>query len=546
MSEGSLSDRADALEGQRTDLVRAGRDAMIREQQLRLQNAVLCALSRSGTLERGDLAAAAREIAEAASAALGVDRVGIWFYNADASCLECFELYQRSEGRHTAGVVLAAADFPAYFRALSEDRSLAADDARTDPRTSEFKDSYLDPLGITSMLDAPVRVGGRVIGVVCHEHVGEARQWSIDEQTFAASMGDFVALAVSAARRADAERSTARHREFLMQVIDLNPNLIFAKDRDGRFTLVNRAVAEMYGTTVEELIGRRDADFNPNADEVAFFRRMDQQVMDTVQEMVIPEEAITDAHGRMHWLQTVKRPIIGADGNADQVLGVSVDITDRKLAEERQMLMVRELDHRVKNNLFAVMALAEQTAATAKSLADFMPAFTGRIRSMAVAHEALAHANWQGAELGDMVERLLEPYRLDNPGVVELSRPSEPVLLPPAIAPALCMMIHELATNAAKYGALSDPGGRVTLGWRPRDGRLRLEWRERGGPPVQEPASGGRGFGTELIERAARHQLRGSATVYFEPEGVRCAIDVPLEPPQRPGAHESPDRHGNA
>src|SRR5436309_12712767 len=112
-------------------------------------------------------------------------------------------------------------------------------------------------------------------------------------------------------------------RSFLRQVIDLKPSFSFAKDRDGRFTLVNRAVADAYGTTVENLIGKTDADFKPSAEEVAHFRRNDLEVMDTRQEKLIPEEAITDAAGRARILQTIKRPIVGADGIANQVLGVA-------------------------------------------------------------------------------------------------------------------------------------------------------------------------------------------------------------------------------
>ncbi len=123
--------------------------------------------------------------------------------------------------------------------------------------------------------------------------------------------------------------------EFLRQILDINPNLIFAKDRQGRFTLVNKTVADIYGTTVESLIGKTDADFNSNPEEVEFFRRMDLQVMDTLEEVVIPEEVITDAKGGTHWLQTVKRPIIGPDGKSNQILGVASDITHHKLLEEQ-------------------------------------------------------------------------------------------------------------------------------------------------------------------------------------------------------------------
>jgi PAS domain S-box-containing protein len=130
----------------------------------------------------------------------------------------------------------------------------------------------------------------------------------------------------------DAE-ALEKERAFLRQVIDTTPNFIFAKDREGRFTLANQAVADAYGTTVDNLIGRTDTDFNPNKDEIEFFRRDDQEVIDTLQERFIAEEHITDAQGRVRWLQTVKRPIIESDGTAKQVLGASTDITQRKETE---------------------------------------------------------------------------------------------------------------------------------------------------------------------------------------------------------------------
>ncbi|HET7853177.1 MAG TPA: PAS domain S-box protein, partial [Candidatus Methylomirabilis sp.] len=139
---------------------------------------------------------------------------------------------------------------------------------------------------------------------------------------------------VNIADRKRAEEALEKHRAFLRQVIDIDPNFIFAKDREGRFTLVNQAVADAYGTTVEDLLGKTDADFNPKGEEVELFRRMDLEVMDTLQERFIREERMTDAEGNVRWLQTVKRPIVGEDGTANQVLGSATDITRRKRAEE--------------------------------------------------------------------------------------------------------------------------------------------------------------------------------------------------------------------
>ena len=140
------------------------------------------------------------------------------------------------------------------------------------------------------------------------------------------------------------EDPLAAQRAFLRQVIDLNPSFIFAKDREGRFTLVNQALAENYGTTVEAAVGKTDADFNRSLEEVEHFRRDDLEVMDTRREKVIPEEVITDASGRQRYLHTIKRPIVGPDGVANQVLGVALDITARKRLEEQLAQAQRDAD----------------------------------------------------------------------------------------------------------------------------------------------------------------------------------------------------------
>src|SRR5258708_1916366 len=134
--------------------------------------------------------------------------------------------------------------------------------------------------------------------------------------------------------RKSAEAELAEQRVFLRQVIDLNPHFIFAKDREGRFTLVNQAMAEAWNKSVPELLGKTDSDLSSNEEEVERFRRDDLEVMDTLQEKFIPEEIITDSRGQLRWLQTVKRPILSPDGTAHQILVIATDITPRKEAEE--------------------------------------------------------------------------------------------------------------------------------------------------------------------------------------------------------------------
>ena len=155
----------------------------------------------------------------------------------------------------------------------------------------------------------------------------------------------YIGSCIDVTERRQFTEDLAREHGFLRQVIDINPSFIFAKDRAGRFTLVNQAVADAYGTTVENLLGKTDADFNPDREEVEHFRMIDLEVMDTKREHFVAEERITDAHGKVRWLQTVKRPILDASGRAVQVLGASTDITARRAAEAEAERNRSELSH---------------------------------------------------------------------------------------------------------------------------------------------------------------------------------------------------------
>jgi GAF domain-containing protein len=186
-------------------------------QSLRRNHAALMRLARSPHLGDGRLDAALREITETASEVLGVERSSVWTYNADQTAIRCLELFVRKTKTHESGVELPGATYPAYFRALRDERTIAANDAHTDARTKEFSAGYLAPLGIGAMLDAPIRVGGRMIGVICNEHVGPARPWTADEEQFAASLADFIALAMESDRRRETE---AQLREMVKMLED--------------------------------------------------------------------------------------------------------------------------------------------------------------------------------------------------------------------------------------------------------------------------------------------------------------------------------------
>ena len=187
-----------------------------RERIVWKQNEMLMGLAKCKELYSGDLYDSLRLVTEATAHAVEVERVSVWLYEDDRLTIRCIDLYELSAARHSEGTVLAAADYPSYFKALEDGAFIAAHDANKDPRTKEFSDSYLSPLGITSMMDVPIRLKGGVVGVVCYEHVGHARRWTMEEENFARSPADYISLAMEADERRRAEEAL-RHATLSLQ-----------------------------------------------------------------------------------------------------------------------------------------------------------------------------------------------------------------------------------------------------------------------------------------------------------------------------------------
>jgi signal transduction histidine kinase len=211
---------------------RAERKHRASGRRLLKQKSVLVDLAKSEPLADSDFPAFCRRATEAAAATLAVERVSVWRFNEDRTVLRCESLYERSADRHSSGVELRSHKYPRYFAALERGRSVVAHDARRDADTGEFRETYLTPLGITSMLDAPIRRSGNLVGVVCHEHVGPQRVWAADEQDFAASIGDFVSLALEAVERRRAQQAfRSAQEELLRQDFQARRQIEFELDR---------------------------------------------------------------------------------------------------------------------------------------------------------------------------------------------------------------------------------------------------------------------------------------------------------------------------
>ncbi|WP_334164215.1 sensor histidine kinase [Phenylobacterium sp.] len=231
--------------------------------------------------------------------------------------------------------------------------------------------------------------------------------------------------------------------------------------------------------------------------------------------------------GQLRHIEGAARILYGPDGGAERMVGTNMDVTDRVAAEQRQRLLINELNHRVKNTLAAVQSIAAQTVRRADTLAEFRDSFEGRLMALSGAHDVLTRHQWDSADLADVVDGVMQPF---HPGErLQVSGP--PVRLSPGQALAFAMAIHELATNAVKYGAWSGVAGRVRIGWvtegRPdRPGEVRFTWSEEGGPPVRPPSR--QGFGSRLLRQGLVRDLGGAVDLAFAPEGLRCDIRAPL------------------
>jgi PAS domain S-box-containing protein len=228
--------------------------------------------------------------------------------------------------------------------------------------------------------------------------------------------------------------------------------------------------------------------------------------------------------GQEVWLEETSRAEFDAAGRFVLLKGLTRDITARKRAEERQDMLIAEFDHRVKNILARVAVVAMYTRQGSRSMDEFIQTLDGRIQSMATAHSLLSQSRWTGAGLVDLVRHQLGPYTTEANTTVR----GPNVMLTAAATQAVAMVLHELVTNAAKYGALSSPEGRVSVEWEAPDGSLSIAWRETGGPTVTAPAPQS-GYGTSLIRDLIPHELGGTVDLVMAPEGVRCTIVIPFD-----------------
>lgn len=342
--------------------------------------------------------------------------------------------------------------------------------------------------------------------------------------------GELVATVRALLRMREAsEALRASEERYRLIVESATDYAIFTTDPDGRVTSWNAGAQNVLGFEEAEIVGQ---------DARVLWTPEDRAAGAPETEMQGAREAGRAEDERWHLRKDGSRffahglmmPLRSSGDGPEGFLKILRDRTERRRAEERQDLLIRELHHRVRNTLATVQAVAGSTIRSARSMEEFKESFLGRINALSKTHSLLTDDYWQAASLRELLAFQLQPYKDGSARQVRLDGPA--IELPSELAVPVSMAIHELTTNAAKYGSLSVEGGHLVVSWTIGEGEggrvLHLEWRERNGPPVTPPSR--EGFGSRLIERVLTTQASATVTIDYPPEGLCFRADIPLKP----------------
>lgn len=348
---------------------RIAAESALRERETRLteQQTGLLELAKNSSIYEGNIGEALREITQMATRTLNVDRGSVWFYKEDKSALCCADLYELTANQHSEGAELKVADYPSYFQALKTEQAIAAVDAKTDPRTLEFSKSYFTPLNISSMLDVPITHQGQIAGVICLEHQGKLRNWTLDEQSFASYVAQIAALAMEARDRKQAQLNFRSVTERLQYLLATTPAVIFSCKVGGNYdvTFVSDNIVSMIGYEAREFV-------DGSLDWHSLIHPDDREVVDTAFAQILEKESISYEYRELHkdgsyrWIYDEVKLVKNVAGIPVECVGYGVDITARKQAEAalqqqvKRERLVNAIQERIRSslNLEEVMTMA--------------------------------------------------------------------------------------------------------------------------------------------------------------------------------------------
>ncbi|MDO8298000.1 MAG: HWE histidine kinase domain-containing protein [Caulobacter sp.] len=400
-------------------------------------------------------------------------------------------------------------------------RVLFSDDVTIDPRFDAWRDS-MSQVDVRFYAAAPlVAPGGEVLGVLA---VGDPQAHAPHTEAERLALEDLAALAsemlVHDARTIDAEQRAQLDQRRVELALDAAGLGEFEWDIALDRVFVSERMKLLIGLTADSAGGQGgDVAFRfVHPDDAARLREEVERGLREEGRYTAEYRMVRPDDGRLRWMQGAGVMVADRDGARHRVIGVVRDITRRKSEEDHRETLLAEMDHRVKNVLAAVQSLAAQSARRTTSTDGFLSAFAGRLKAMASAHELLTATRWRGASLGHIAAAELGGLA---PGQARWEGPD--LILTPRAANAVSLALHELATNAVKYGALSVETGRVEVIWETTaDGGFSVRWAESGGPPVAPPER--RGFGSTLLDRVTGRELGGEGRVEYRADGVRAVL----------------------
>lgn len=383
--------------------------------------------------------------------------------------------------------------------------------------------------GIRALAFLPLTCAGKLCGkfMAYYDSPQQFDRRRVDlAVTIARQLGFSMERADSDERRKAAEEALRRSEERLRGVFDSPAIGVAVLKPDGRFVEFNDAFGELCGYDATELRALNSLDLTHPEDRDAMSALLADLLNGSRSDFVI-EKRYLRKDGSVIWVQNSVSMTHDQAGQPLHLVKLIQNITERRVAERRQRLLIDEINHRVKNTLTTVQSFASQSLRNANSLAEGRAAFEARLIALSKSHDVLTRQHWEGADLVDVVNGAIAPYR-GRSGPDRFSIEGQRLRLRPKAVLALSLAFHELATNAVKYGALSNDSGRVSLDWHvdPQSQRFVLHWRESGGPAVQPPAR--RGFGSRLVERGLSQDIAGEARLTFGDAGLECVIDAPL------------------
>lgn len=327
--------------------------------------------------------------------------------------------------------------------------------------------------------------------------------------------------AIEAALRESEQRLTSTYEHAFVGIAEM--------DMEGRYLRVNEQFIAITGYSREELLELCLVDITHPDDVGLDLERFRHQVAGELDAYTLEKRYIRK-DGHVVWIEVASSRVDDDKKRPLYAIRVVRDISERRRWEQHQQLLINELNHRVKNTLATVQSMASQTLRNAATTAEAKEAFEARLMALSRAHDVLTRENWEAADLSDIILHAIAPYRSYGEARFRCQGPD--IRLSPRMVLALAMALHELGTNAVKYGALSNATGHVDLTWQIQEADggsyLRLQWAEAGGPPVEAPKK--RGFGSRLIERSLAQDLGDDVVLRFEPGGLICTVNAPLKP----------------